>query len=158
MMRDRSSGTTGEPKGAMHTANTLLSKARLASELFSLTDDDVIFMGSPLAHQTGFLFGVVLPLSFGGRTVFMDIWEPDTAVRLIAQERSDGSSDVGGGQRRRGHLVEQGLEEVVVASVDEHHIDGGIRQCARSSQAPESASDDHDTMSHWASRGSWTYL
>ena len=44
------SGTTGQPKGVMHTSNTLLCKALLAAELFTLTRDDVVFMGSPLAH------------------------------------------------------------------------------------------------------------
>ncbi|MDP6176057.1 MAG: AMP-binding protein, partial [Rhodospirillales bacterium] len=39
------SGTTGQPKGVMHTPNTLLCKARLARELFRLGADDVIFMG-----------------------------------------------------------------------------------------------------------------
>ena len=80
------SGTTGQPKGVMHTANTLLCKARLATELFGLTDDDVIFMGSPMAHQTGFMYGCVLSMVNGLKCVLQDIWEPATAARNIQNE------------------------------------------------------------------------
>ena len=80
------SGTTGQPKGVMHTANTLLCKARLATELFGLTDDDVIFMGSPMAHQTGFMYGCVLSIVNGLKCVLQDIWEPAAAARNIQDE------------------------------------------------------------------------
>lgn len=80
------SGTTGQPKGVMHTANTLLCKARLATELFGLTDDDVIFMGSPMAHQTGFMYGCVLSIVNGLKCVLQDIWEPAAAARNIQNE------------------------------------------------------------------------
>lgn len=81
------SGTTGEPKGVMHTANTLLCKGQLASELFSFGSDDVIFMGSPLAHQTGFMYAVVLSIYQGCKCVLQDVWDPLAAARLIEQER-----------------------------------------------------------------------
>ena len=80
------SGTTGEPKGVMHTANTLLCQGLLASELFSFGDTDVMFMGSPLAHQTGFMYGCILPIFTGRKCVLQDIWEPEFAARLIAEE------------------------------------------------------------------------
>ena len=77
------SGTTGEPKGVMHTANTLLCKAGLAQELFSLTDNDTIYMGSPLAHQTGFMYSCVMTLALGIKSVLQDVWVPEVAARLI---------------------------------------------------------------------------
>jgi len=80
------SGTTGQPKGVMHTANTLLCKARLATELFGLGTDDVIFMGSPLAHQTGFMYGCVLSIINGLKCVLQDVWEPVSAARKIQDE------------------------------------------------------------------------
>ncbi len=81
------SGTTGEPKGVMHTANTLLCKALLATELFGLRNADVIYMGSPLAHQTGFMYACILSIYNRGKCVLQDIWEPVTAARLIEAER-----------------------------------------------------------------------
>ncbi len=80
------SGTTGEPKGVMHTANTLLCKAKLATTLFGFTAEDVIFMGSPLAHQTGFMYAAVLAMYHGVKCVLQDIWEPAIAARLMTAE------------------------------------------------------------------------
>ena len=51
-----------------------------------LSENSVVFMASPLAHQTGFLYGFMLPLMLGGRTVLQDIWEPDAAARVIHDE------------------------------------------------------------------------
>ena len=81
------SGTTGVPKGVMHTANTLMCKCLLASELFSFAPSDVIYMGSPLAHQTGFLYAALFAIYHGAKCVLQDIWEPLAASRLIAEER-----------------------------------------------------------------------
>jgi len=80
------SGTTGEPKGVMHTSNTLLCKGLLARELFGFNDEDVMFMGSPLAHQTGFMYGCILSIFNGSKSVLQDIWEPEAAARVIANE------------------------------------------------------------------------
>ncbi len=80
------SGTTGEPKGVMHTANTLVCKALLARELFGVDDQDVIFMGSPLAHQTGFMYATVFAMFNHCKCVLQDIWEPLAAARTMAAE------------------------------------------------------------------------
>lgn len=82
------SGTTGEPKGVMHTWNTLLASTRGFAERLQLGADDVIFMGSPLSHQTGFLWGAVLPIFLGASVVLLDIWKAEIAVDLIAKEKA----------------------------------------------------------------------
>ncbi|MFS8631301.1 MAG: AMP-binding protein, partial [Bacillales bacterium] len=56
------SGTTGRPKGVMHTHNTLCVSANYWIERLRLTPKDVMFMASTFAHQTGFGYGVRLPL------------------------------------------------------------------------------------------------
>lgn len=81
------SGTTGEPKGVMHTPNTLLAKTRLAWELFGMTADDVVYMGSPMAHQTGFMYACVMTLARGVKSVVQDVWDPAVAASLIQNER-----------------------------------------------------------------------
>lgn len=80
------SGTTGEPKGVMHTPNTLLAKTRLAWELFNMSDRDVVYMGSPMAHQTGFMYACVMTLARGVKSVVQDVWDPGVAARLIQDE------------------------------------------------------------------------
>lgn len=80
------SGTTGEPKGALHCQNSLIPS--LGSFLDKgLTADDVIFMASPIAHQTGFLVGLMLPVVLGAAVALQDIWDGATGVEIIAAER-----------------------------------------------------------------------
>lgn len=81
------SGTTGEPKGVMHTSNTLLNSVRYFEDRVRLIANDVVLMASPMAHQTGFLVGLLLPLYLGGRVVLQDIWNPAKAVDIIETER-----------------------------------------------------------------------
>ncbi|MCP5199758.1 MAG: AMP-binding protein [Gammaproteobacteria bacterium] len=80
------SGTTGQPKGVMHTANTLYCKALLATELFSFTERDAVFMGSPVAHQTGFMYGVVFSIRNHTKLVLLDQWDALAAARIIGEE------------------------------------------------------------------------
>ncbi|EJW11385.1 Long-chain-fatty-acid--CoA ligase [Rhodovulum sp. PH10] len=81
------SGTTGEPKGVMHTANTLYSNLIPYAERLGLGADTVVFMASPMAHQTGFMYGHLMPLHLQARTVLLDSWDKALAARLIAEER-----------------------------------------------------------------------
>jgi cyclohexanecarboxylate-CoA ligase len=80
------SGTSGEPKAVMHTANTVLAPAQGFIDDIGLTGRDVVFMGSPYAHQTGFLYGVLMPVMLGTKTVAVDIWSARDAVPLIDRE------------------------------------------------------------------------
>lgn len=81
------SGTTGEPKGVLHTSNTLLANVRPYAERLGLGRDDVVFMASPMAHQTGFLYGLLMPFYLGGSVVLQDIWDPRYAARVAERER-----------------------------------------------------------------------
>jgi len=80
------SGTTGEPKAVMHTYNTLIACTEGRNAL-EFDEKSVCLMGSPLAHQTGFLFGMLLPILVGGRLVLMDVWDCDEAVRIVTEEQ-----------------------------------------------------------------------
>ena len=81
------SGTTGRPKGVMHSSNTLLTSAIKLSERFALTASDVIFMPAPLAHQLGFCLGMMMAIQVGMPLVTMDVWKPTTAAELIAAHK-----------------------------------------------------------------------
>ncbi|HEY0201892.1 MAG TPA: AMP-binding protein, partial [Burkholderiaceae bacterium] len=78
---------TGEPKGVMHTANTLLSNIVPYAVRMRLGADDVVLMASPMAHQTGFMYGLAMPIALRARAVLLDIWEPQRAIDLIRAEQ-----------------------------------------------------------------------
>ena len=80
------SGTTGEPKGVMHTPNTTLSTLYSGIERLGFSDGDVLLMASTLGHQTGYLYGYCLNLLLGATAVWMDMWSAADAARLIASE------------------------------------------------------------------------
>ncbi|MCK0511727.1 cyclohexanecarboxylate-CoA ligase [Aromatoleum buckelii] len=80
------SGTTGEPKGAMHSANTVMANLVEYARKLRLGHDDVVLMASPMAHQTGAAYGMMLPILLRARSVILDKWEPAKAVELIRAE------------------------------------------------------------------------
>ncbi|MEX3993970.1 cyclohexanecarboxylate-CoA ligase [Paraburkholderia sp. EG286A] len=82
------SGTTGEPKGVMHTGNTLFSNIFPYAQAMRLGRDDVVLMASPMAHQTGFMYGLMMPIALRASAVLQDVWQPEAALALIAQERA----------------------------------------------------------------------
>jgi cyclohexanecarboxylate-CoA ligase len=77
------SGTTGESKGVLHTSNTLLGAVLEFAKFMKLGTEDVIFMPSPLAHQLGFCYGMLMPLALGVPFVLTDIWRAPRAAQLI---------------------------------------------------------------------------
>ncbi len=81
------SGTTGEPKGVLHTHNTLLAASQLMIGPQGLAETDVFHMASTFAHQTGYLFGARMCIHAGGTGVFQEVWDPVEFVRLIERER-----------------------------------------------------------------------
>jgi acyl-CoA synthetase (AMP-forming)/AMP-acid ligase II len=66
------SGTTGVPKGVMHSDNTLLANARAMADDWDLKQDTVLYSLSPLSHNLG-LGALVLTLSHGGEFVVHDL-------------------------------------------------------------------------------------
>jgi len=82
------SGTTGEPKGVMHSANTVMANIVPYAERLHLGADDVVLMASPMAHQTGFMYGLIMPILLQASAVLQDVWEPRKAVALINAEKA----------------------------------------------------------------------
>ncbi|MCV2489051.1 AMP-binding protein [Geodermatophilus sp. YIM 151500] len=79
------SGTTGEPKGVMHTHNTLVAANHPLPERLGITSHSVVHMASTLAHLTGLLYGARLPVQNGATGVLQDVWDPVRFVELVEQ-------------------------------------------------------------------------
>lgn len=77
------SGTTGEPKGVLHTHQSLSNALQAHTTTLGLTEDDNIWVPSPLAHQTGFLYGMLVSFYIGGCGVYQAIWNVDRARDAI---------------------------------------------------------------------------
>lgn len=78
------SGTTGEPKGVMHTHNTVVAANDALPGRLGITSDTVFHMASTLAHLTGFLYGARLNVQNGATAVLQDVWDARTFVELVA--------------------------------------------------------------------------
>ena len=80
------SGTTGRPKGVVHTPNTIYASYRAVYESLGLTRDTVVHTPSTMAHQTGFLNGCVMALGEGMKVVYQDVWDARVMLELIQDE------------------------------------------------------------------------
>ncbi len=81
------SGTTAEPKGVLHSHQTLLAEAHSLAPAHGLGGKDTVLMPSPLTHISGLLHAVLVPAALGSRAVLMPRWDAGEALRLIGAER-----------------------------------------------------------------------
>jgi cyclohexanecarboxylate-CoA ligase len=77
------SGTSGEPKGALHRHDVLDRAADHHIKHFGLGPDDVIYVPSPLAHQTGFLYGMWIAARLGVPQVVQEVWDAEVGLRSM---------------------------------------------------------------------------
>lgn len=59
-----------------------------------------------------------------------------------------GGSDLAAGERAGGNLIEQRLEEVEIATVDDGDIEIGVGETLCEGEAAEAAAEDEDAMSN----------
>jgi cyclohexanecarboxylate-CoA ligase len=79
------SGSTGEPKGVLHRYDALTRAAMMEVEHLGLGRDDTIYIPTPLAHQTGLLYGMWLAFALGSTQVIQDIWDPHVAAKALRE-------------------------------------------------------------------------
>jgi fatty-acyl-CoA synthase len=88
------SGTTGRPKGCIHTHATVMSTVVIMSQWGSGHQDNVILGTLPLFHVTGMQGSMNVPVYLGATTVLMTRWDRDTAAQLIERYRVDGWTNI----------------------------------------------------------------
>ena len=81
------SGTTGRPKGVLHSHYTFDYRVRSMAEAWSIGPSDVVFMPSPVTHITGAYWAFDMPWVSGATSVLMDVWSPDEAIDCIERNR-----------------------------------------------------------------------
>jgi len=82
------SGTTGEPKGVTQPSANLVRAASMEIRHLGLGATDAVWVPSPLAHQTGFLYGMVLATVLGVPQILQAEWDPKRALTSLNNHRA----------------------------------------------------------------------
>lgn len=87
MMVMYTSGTTGKPKGVLHTHYSFDYRVRAMGEVWGIGPDDVVFMPSPVTHITGAFWAFDMPWVRGSASVLIDVWSAGDGIRCIESNR-----------------------------------------------------------------------
>jgi len=85
------SGTTGRPKGVLHSHAALMHILRAGRDHWSVREGDTMIMPSPVTHISGYSNGLESPLACATRTVLMEVWNAKDAVGLIERFGANGT-------------------------------------------------------------------
>ncbi len=77
------SGTTGSPKGCMHTHGAIMHNAVGTALWANYTAESVVLVVAPMFHVTGIMSILHVVVYVGGTMVVMPRWDRDVAGRLI---------------------------------------------------------------------------
>ena len=110
--------------------------------------EDEVVVGEPGA-------GGEADLACGCSRCAVDLVHEDFSVGLVAEDGADGLGDVGRRKHGQCDLVEQGLEGVVVAAVDEGDVDGQMGQGLGGVEAGKAAAYDNDAGAAGRRWGLW---
>ncbi len=80
------SGTTSEPKGVVHTHQSLRVEADTIATAHAIRPGEPLLLPMPVTHVAGLTYGILLPITSGVATVLMDMWEPGRALDLVERE------------------------------------------------------------------------
>ena len=73
------SGTTGRPKGVLHSHNSIRALIYQLRDHWLIDPGDKFLVPSPIAHIGGSIYAFECPLLLGTTAVLMDRWDPDEA-------------------------------------------------------------------------------
>lgn len=85
------SGTTGRPKGVLHSHCTLTRIVAESGRHWGLQAGEATLMPSPVTHVSGYANGLEAPFICGIRSVLMEAWNADEALALIEQHQLVGT-------------------------------------------------------------------
>lgn len=77
------SGTTGRPKGVLHSHVTLQHILAASAAHWGMMPGEATLMPSPVTHVSGYANGLEAPLVCGTRSVLMESWDARAALDLV---------------------------------------------------------------------------
>jgi fatty-acyl-CoA synthase len=81
------SGTTGNPKGAMLTHRNIINTGYLANRLGKISENDVILNPLPLFYITALTGVIIEGLLYGFKAVMLEKFDPLRCLEVIQQEK-----------------------------------------------------------------------
>ena len=80
------SGSSGDPKGVAHSANTLGALNTTLAPIYGFGPDDVIFMAASLGFSAGLIHGPRLAIYLGTTLILQESWNAEQALVTMAKE------------------------------------------------------------------------
>ncbi|HMJ51308.1 MAG TPA: AMP-binding protein [Polyangiaceae bacterium] len=81
------SGTTGTPKGVLHSQNSIHALVRQIGRYWSVNEGDRFLVPSPISHIGGSIYAFECPLLLGTTAVLLDRWDARVAVDIVTRQR-----------------------------------------------------------------------
>jgi acyl-CoA synthetase (AMP-forming)/AMP-acid ligase II len=82
-----SSGSTADPKGALHTQGTMVRHSFNLADSFKVIDGDVLYSPMPFFWIGGIITGLFMVMQRGGTLVTHGAFEPGATLELLERER-----------------------------------------------------------------------
>ena len=83
------SGTTGQPKGAVLTQGNLSHDAQNIIGIWSINQADVLCHALPLFHTHGLCFALHTTFLAGASTVMLDSFRPETVIDVLSEKEGE---------------------------------------------------------------------
>ncbi|WP_193043643.1 class I adenylate-forming enzyme family protein [Mycolicibacterium baixiangningiae] len=115
------SGSSGPPKGVMHSHGNALAAVRSGLDARCITPDTRLYLPMPFFWVGGFGSGVLSALLAGATLVTEEIPQPDTTLRLLERERVTlfrGWPDQADALARKRHLIGADLSALQPGSLE----------------------------------------
>lgn len=81
------SGSTGIPKGCMHTHATIIANVMSSAVWHNMVSSTTVLATLPFFHATGLVHSALAPIYAGGSVVLLTRWDREAAITAIEQYR-----------------------------------------------------------------------
>jgi acyl-CoA synthetase (AMP-forming)/AMP-acid ligase II len=82
-----SSGSTSDPKGAVHSQGASIRHSHNLWQMRDIADDDILYTPMPLFWVGGFSFTLIAAMHAGATMIFEEQFDPAATLELIERER-----------------------------------------------------------------------
>jgi len=77
------SGTTGQPKGVVHTHRSLASNAEVLTQYWHFSEKDALIHALPIFHLHGLFTAINVTLFSGGSCIYLQKFDPGEVLRVM---------------------------------------------------------------------------